>query len=277
MAVKLKGVDVSHHNGAIDWQKVAKTGIRFAIIRACYGWDNDEQIDKRFVSNAAGCEKNNIPYGFYHYSYAQTPEDAKKEAAFFLRVIKGYKPTYPVYFDFEEPSQVGGTKNGKTYKGLPLETQLQIIEAFLGVIEAAGYYGGLYMSASHLERLYKYSPYRVGKYATWVAHINTDKPAYSGNYGMWQYSWKGHVDGSSAETDVNWAYIDYPSVIKKAGLNGWKAAKPEQTPAQDKEPAEGKTIPLETYNALQAKYDALQTKYKAVISAIKELMAKYGQ
>lgn len=273
MAIQLKGIDVSHHNGAIDWRKVANTGIRFAIIRACYGWDNDKQIDKRLVSNVAGCEQNKIPYGFYHYSYAMTPEDAKKEASFFLRVIKNFKPTYPVYFDFEEPSQVGGSKNGKTYTGLPLETQLQIIETFLGAIEAAGYFGGLYMSAYHLEKLYKYAPKRVEKFAVWVAHITNDKPSYSGSYGMWQYSWKGKVDGSSEDTDVNWVYVDYPSIIKKAGLNGLSA---EKSPADGEEAPKGETVPPEKYEALQAKFDALQSDYDDLIDEIKALITKYG-
>lgn len=273
---ELKGIDVSHHNGAIDWRKVANTGIRFAIIRACYGWDNDKQIDKRLVSNVAGCEQNNIPYGFYHYSYAQTPEDAKKEASFFLRVIKSFKPSYPVYFDFEEPAQVGGVKNGKTYAGLPLETQLQIIETFLGAIEAAGYFGGLYMSASHLERLFKYSPYRVSKFAVWVAHINTDKPSYSGNYGMWQYSWKGKVDGSSDETDMNISYLDYAEIIKSKGFNGWKTIKPAQPPVDTEEAPKGETVPLEKYEALQAKFDGLQSDYDDLIAELKTLITKYG-
>ena len=277
MAFQLKGIDVSHHNGAIDWRKVANAGVGFAIIRACYGWDNDAQIDKRLVSNVAGCEKNNIPYGFYHYSYAMTPEDAKKEASFFLRVIKDFKPSYPVYFDFEEPSQVGGVKNGKTYAGLPLETQMQIIEAFLGAIEEAGYFGGLYMSASHLERLYLHYPLRVGKFAVWVAHITSaSKPAYSGEFAMWQYSWKGKIDGSSEDTDMNISYVDYAAIIKGKGFNGWNDAETNGAPAQDAESAEGETIPAETYNALQAQFKALQDEHAELLASIKYLITKYG-
>ena len=129
-----KGIDVSYAQGKIDWEKVKKSGVEFAMIRACYGWDNDEQIDRYFRYNVAGCEAAGLPYGLYHYSYAKTPEEAKKEAAFFLRVIKGMKPEYPVVFDLEDTSQ----------QRLGKETLTAIAKAFLSEVESAGYYAMLY-------------------------------------------------------------------------------------------------------------------------------------
>ncbi len=81
----IKGIDVSYAQGNIDWAKVKASGVSFAMIRACYGWDDDSQIDRYFRANVQGCEAVGLPYGLYHYSYAQTPEDAEKEGAELLQ------------------------------------------------------------------------------------------------------------------------------------------------------------------------------------------------
>ncbi|HWP51660.1 MAG TPA: glycoside hydrolase family 25 protein [Clostridia bacterium] len=237
MSLALKGIDVSHYQGLIDWAKVKATGYKFALIKATYGWDNDKQVDPKFKTNVAGCEAAGIDYGLYHYSYAMTPEDAIKEAKFFLKHIAGLKPAMPVAFDFEEVDQIGGTKyvDGKAVKvaGLPLETQLQIIEAFMSVLEKAGYFGMIYMSTYYLQKLYNYAPARVAKFAAWIAQY-ASACTYIGKVGIWQhgvigsygvkgkdYTIDGAVPGVSANCDVNECYVDYPAIIKQAGLNGW--------------------------------------------------------
>ena len=92
-----KGIDVSHHQGAIDWGKVKAAGIDFAIIRCGYGDDMESQDDRCWEANIKGCEENGIPYGIYIYSYATTPEMVDSEVRHTLRLIKetGAKPTYP--------------------------------------------------------------------------------------------------------------------------------------------------------------------------------------
>ena len=231
----MKGIDVSHYQGTIDWAKVKAAGYEFGMIKATYGWDNDAQIDPKMAANIAGCEAAGLPYGFYHYSYAESPEDAAKEAAFFLRHIALYKPAMPVAFDFEEPFQIGGTKSGVTYPGYSLEKQLCIIEAFLGAIEKAGYFGMIYMSAYYLQKLYNYAPARVAKFAAWIAQY-ASACTYTGKVGIWQhgvigsYGTKGKdftidgaVPGVGANCDVNVCYVDYPNIIKSAGLNGYSS------------------------------------------------------
>ena len=265
MADLFKGIDVSHHQGIIDWQKVKDSGVQFALIRACFGWDNDEQIDKQFAANVSGCEDVGLSYGLWHYSYATCAADARREAAFFLRVIKGCKPLFPVHFDFEEAFQVGGSKKGITYEGYSPEKQLQTIEAFLKEVEAAGYYGGIYMSASPLQRLLRYAPDRISRYDAWVAHVNAAKPSYSGAYGIWQHSWKGSIPGISGDVDLDYAYRDYPTIIRRAGLNGWKI--PAVAPAQ--------TVPRADYEALQARYDALEAKHTALLSGLEALLHQH--
>ena len=126
-----KGLDVSHHQGKIDWEKVSKSDVDFVIIRCGYGNNLTSQDDKYFAQNVAGCEKYNIPYGIYIYSYALSKSDAKSEANHVLRLIKstGAKPTYPIYIDYEDSSQ-----NGLTPKQLG-----NFATAFFNKTIAAGY------------------------------------------------------------------------------------------------------------------------------------------
>lgn len=262
----MKGIDVSHYQGAIDWAKVKAAGYEFGMIKATFGWDNDKQIDPKMMANIAGCEAAGLPYGFYHYSYAESPEDAAKEAAFFLRHIAPYKPAMPVAFDFEEPFQIGGyDKKGVYHAGYSLEKQLCIIEAFLGAIEKAGYFGMIYMSAYYLQKLYNYAPARVAKFAAWVAQY-AGTCTYTGKVGIWQhgvigsYGTKGKdftidgaVPGVNANCDVSIGYVDYPSIIKGAGLNGWrKGGEPDKD--VDAEP---------DYKAL---YEGLLAKLQALVN-----------
>ncbi|HOC34819.1 MAG TPA: GH25 family lysozyme, partial [Ruminococcus flavefaciens] len=100
----MKGIDVSVHNGNIDWGKVKADGIDFAILRAGYG-RLVSQKDERFEQNYAGAKAVGLPIGAYWYSYAMTPEEAELEADVFLSVIKGKRFEMPVYFDLEEKKQ----------------------------------------------------------------------------------------------------------------------------------------------------------------------------
>lgn len=201
------GIDVSKHQGNINWSHVKADGIQFAIIRAGYGKELSQK-DSQFENNYAGCKSNGIPCGVYWYSYATTVEDAKKEARVCLQVISGKTLEYPVYFDLEEPDQF---KLGK-------KACSDIVQAFCDEIEKAGYYAGLYCSTYYLKNYISESVRK--RYAVWVAQYN-DKCSYTGNYGIWQKSNKGNVYGISGDVDLDECYIDYPTAIKKAGLNGF--------------------------------------------------------
>jgi len=203
----VKGIDVSYAQGAIDWAKV-KGQVDFAMLRTGYGW-GEHQEDSRFSANAAGCQAQGIPFGVYHYSYALTPQEAKEEARSCLAILDNRPLQWPVAFDFEEKAQLA----------LPPRQQLELIDAFLGEIERAGYFGMLYLSASPLERLYRAEPKRVERYALWVAHVEVEQPATTAPWGIWQHSWKGTVEGITGPVDLNTAAIDYGAVIEQAGLN----------------------------------------------------------
>ncbi|WP_101908878.1 glycoside hydrolase family 25 protein [Marasmitruncus massiliensis] len=250
-----RGTDVSYAQGTINWPVVAKN-VDFAMIRATLGYPSPgfTGVDRCWEANISGAVNSGIPFGLYHYSYALTTDAAKKEAENFLDKIKGYKPTYPVAFDFEEPKQLA----------LPAETQMDIIDTFMETVEQAGYYAVLYMSASPMLALMRAQKERMGFYDKWVAHVGVASPAVSG--GIWQYSWKGEVPGirddlpsghAQKGVDLDYAYKDYPNLIKSNGKNGW-----------------GKRVPTEPVieTVPKAEYDALETKYNALINGMKALI-----
>lgn len=191
---KLKVIDVSVHQGTIDWSAVKASGVDGAIIRCGYGSDISSQDDKQWKRNADECTRLGIPFGTYLYSYAKTTEQAKSEAEHVLRLVKGYALSYPIYYDLEQ----AGTESGA----------IERAKVFGDIIEAAGYWCGVYANkswwTSHLAGL--------EKYVKWVAQYNSEC-TYNGSYDMWQYSSSGSVPGISGNVDMNWCYRDYPSEI----------------------------------------------------------------
>lgn len=189
----LKGIDVSHHQGDVDWKKVKATGVQFAIIRAGYG-KYAYQEDPCFEDNIEGAYNAGIPVGVYWYSYADTAAEARQEAEACLTVIKPYKDkiTLPVFFDQEyEPAILSA--------GNSIRTQCCI--AFIKAIEAAGYKAGLYGSQDWLDN--KIDDSQIPETATvWVAQYS-NKCTYTGRYTIWQYTSSGKVDGISGRVDMN--------------------------------------------------------------------------
>lgn len=202
----MKGIDVSKHQGNIDWSKVH---VDFAIIRAGYGKELSQK-DEQFENNYAGCKKNNIPCGVYWYSYATSVEEAKKEAKVCLEVIKGKTFEFPIFFDLEEKRQFDLGKKACS----------EMVQAFCDTLENAGYYAGLYCSTYYLTNFVTEAV--RNRYAIWVAQYN-DKCTYSGQYGIWQKSSEGKINGINGNVDIDECYIDYKSVIKKKGLNGFSS------------------------------------------------------
>lgn len=212
MSTQLKGVDLSVHNGTVDFATLSKN-VDYAIIRAGYG-KLASQKDKKFEEYYAGCKKYGIPVGTYWYSYAKSVSEMKQEAQVFLNVIKGKQFEYPVYLDFEEKSQFN----------LGKATCIAMAKAFLEVIENAGYYAGMYCSSYYLSTFFDSSI--RDRYTMWLAHYNVTKPTYGGAYDIWQYTSTGRIGGVNGNVDMNWGYTDFASIIKQAGLNGFTGAEP---------------------------------------------------
>lgn len=203
----IRGIDVSKWQGNINFQKVKDSGISFVIIRAGYG-KLPSQKDKYFEDNYCKAKASGLDVGVYWYSYAMSVNEAREEARACLSIIKGKQFEYPVYFDLEEQKQFA---KGRVFCD-------SIVDAFCSELEKNGYFAGLYISRSPLERFISESTAK--KYALWVAEYNS-KCRYNGDYGMWQYSSKGKVNGISGNCDMNYCYKNYPSVIKNGGFNGY--------------------------------------------------------
>jgi len=208
--MKLSGIDISYHNGDIDFSKL-KSKVDFIIMRAGYGTKTSDSKEIKFDIYYEEAKKYNIPIGTYWYCYAKTTEEALLEAKTFLNKVKGKKFEFPVYYDVEEPYVL---KTGK-------ENVNAIIKIFCEELEKNGYYPGIYCSANYLNNLI--SDEVKNKFEIWVAHWGVDKPNYKGKWGLWQYSSKGHFDDIHSEfVDLDTAIIDYEPIIKSMGKNGYE-------------------------------------------------------
>lgn len=211
-------IDVSKHQGKFDWQAAYSRGIRHAMLRAGYG-RYSSQVDPQFERNAAECARLGIQYGVYWYSYASSPAEARQEARCCLAAIKGKHLCLPVAYDIEyEPCILRLTNAQRT----------ALVEAFLGEVEAAGYYGILYASRDFIRNRLDYKA--LAKYDIWVAQY--------GNactcplpYGIWQYSSRNAlgIPGYGTSLDCNRVYKDYEQLMIQAGLQGHTAPAPEDT------------------------------------------------
>ena len=219
-----KGIDVSHWQGVIDWLSVKESGIEFAILKAG-GSDDGFYTDSTFEQNYKEAKAVGLPVGAYYFvgSLCTSRADGIADAKRFLEIIKGKSFEYPVYIDLESTNPAA--KAGAT----------EACIGFCETMEAEGYYCGIYASdvSGFAERL---DITKLQKFDKWVARYGS-KPQYVKTYGMWQYSSTGTVSGISGGVDMDESYMNYPEIIKGAGLNGFK--KPE--PATEPEPAK-KTI-----------------------------------
>ena len=188
-----RGIDVSNHQGTVDWNKVKAAGIDFAILKVgpVYGKPDDS-----FERNAAECERLGIPYGVYYYSYARSVEDANKEADRTLAWLGGHHPSLPVYYDLEDNYILQDPNFSK-------DKLAQIAQAFCNRMEAVGFKSGIYANLNWLNN-YLDSPSLSG-YDHWVAQYNW-RCDYAGSYSFWQYSSSGNVPGVNGRCDMNYCF-----------------------------------------------------------------------
>lgn len=214
-----KGIDISYCQTRVDWDKL---DVDFVIMRAGYGREVSQK-DTMFESHYANAKQRGIPCGCYWYSYTMDVEGAKKEAQACLEVIKGKQFEYPVFFDLEENKQFA----------LGKEKVSEIMRTFIETVEAAGYWVGLYGSYSSLMNYT--SDYIRNNKAIWLAHWGVQKSPYPYQYGTWQYA-VGRIDGVYGDCDLDYCYVDYPTLIKDAGLNGFQKQTVEPEPPKPQTP-----------------------------------------
>ena len=188
------GIDVSEHNGTINWDAVKNSGqVDFAILRVGYGDDYSYQDDKQWARNVSECERLGIPYGVYIYSYATSWSQLNSEVSHVKRLLKGHNPSYPVYIDMEDDSTIGLGRN----------TLTQFAKSFCDQINSAGYTAGVYANLNWWNN-YLYAS-QLDNYERWVAQYNSSC-WYEGDYSLWQHSSSGSVPGISGNVDMNYEY-----------------------------------------------------------------------
>lgn len=195
MAIKL-GVDISYHNGDIDFKTLSKN-VEFIIIRAGYGQGN---IDKKLFEYVSGCNQYNIPYGFYWFSYATNEERGIREAKYFIDAIKTFKPIYPCFFDFEDDSHKGI---------LSYQEIANIANGFIRTMNASGYTCGIYCDNEYYNGYAKAFSCKVPIwYARWGSKLTPPE------CDIYQYTDKGIVDGIKTKVDMNNCYKEYGQTEK---------------------------------------------------------------
>ena len=199
------GIDVSHHQGVIDWESVKAAGIDFAIIRCGYGMNLTEQDDRQWSRNVSECERLGIPYGVYFYSYAMTADMAVEEGAHAVRLLEGHNPDLPVFYDLEENSQLVLGSGGLA----------EIARIFCDIVSSKGYEVGVYASLNWWQ--YYLTDAVFENWHRWVAEWRSSCH-YNGRYEMWQYTDEGSISGINGYVDMDYWYGADPQELHKDGL-----------------------------------------------------------
>lgn len=195
------GIDVSEHQGAIDWATVAQY-VDFAIIRIGYrGYTSGGMVmDSYYASNIEQATANGVPVGVYFYSQAVTYEEGVEEANFVLNHLGDYGLAYPIVLDREDPMQEDARTNDMT-----VEQHTQAVKGFLDTIEQSGHRSMLYTNRMYyalyldLEQIYD-CPIWFAQYA--------DEPDWPYEFAIWQYTESGTVPGIAGTVDMNIQMMD---------------------------------------------------------------------
>lgn len=215
--MSVKGIDVSKYQKEIDWSKVRNDGVEFALIRAGYGRETSQK-DPYFEQNYAGAKAAGLRVGAYWYSYAESAEDAKTEAAAFLTSVSGKAFDLPVYYDVEEKAQA---QKGK-------EFVTSVILAFAEEVEKAGYTAGVYANTNWLKNYIALD--KLGGRSIWKADWSQE-PDESIACDIHQYTSNGSVNGISGRVDMDTGYAAFCKIPEKP------APMPEPEPTPEPEPA----------------------------------------
>jgi GH25 family lysozyme M1 (1,4-beta-N-acetylmuramidase) len=219
--IELDGIDISKHNGVVDWNKVRDAGKKFAFIRLGWcGWDgsiaSNNGLDSMFHTNMKNAITAGIDVGIYLYSYAKTPQAAEVAANETLEIIKPYELKYPIAFDMEDTSD-----SGVRYDKMSKSDNSAIINSFMNTIKSANYFPILYTYTSFIQNYVDTS--LLTQWDVWIAQY-AKSVTYKGKYTIWQHhgdvkGFIGTCPGVSGNCDLNTSYKDYAQLIKLNGLN----------------------------------------------------------
>lgn len=199
------GMDVSQHNGKINFKKAKRDGIEFVFIRVGYtGYTKSSfslNLDKKYKTYIKDATKAGLKVGVYWYSQSTKVSEAKKEAKALLKAIKGYSITMPVVFDYE----FADTKKGRLDSAKLSKTNMTANAlAFLNTVSNAGYDACIYASENFLVE-HLYANQISSNFKVWLANYSS-KTNYNGDYEFWQHTAKGIVSGMRGNVDINFWY-----------------------------------------------------------------------
>lgn len=208
------GIDISRWQGDFNVSKaVSDSGVKFAIVKIG-GGDSVCYKDREFENNYLKCKDAGIPVGCYFFGQALTKEKAIEEANYWLSLMKGHQFDYPVFYDVEA-------------KMLTLDKRklTDIVKTVCEVIEKAGYWVGIYSSASHFNN--NMYDEELKRYSHWVASWGTTIPVLrkGGATQIWQFGGETNklrsnkINGQTVDQD--YSFINFPSLIKDKKLNGY--------------------------------------------------------
>lgn len=212
MAINRKVLDVSKYQPTIDYAACAKD-IDGVILRCgiTYWGAQDKAVDSCFEKHYKGFKAQGVPVGVYYYSAADSVSQAIQEAQKCLEIIKGKQLEYPVYYDMECNERHGKLNGAQRY---------EIADAFLSTVEKAGYFVGFYSYSAFIQQMgMEYFNRLKLKYSIWLADYRKTPASYTRD--MWQYTSGGTVAGINGRVDLSHCYKDFPTIIKRAGLNGF--------------------------------------------------------
>lgn len=194
-----EGIDVSSHQGEINWELVKQDGIEFAIIRAGYRGYTQGLLeeDPYFQRNLKEAEEAGIQIGVYFFSQAISKEEAVEEAKFVLQLLDGRELAYPVYFDWEEIPTEARTDHVDT------NTLTECAKAFCETIVQEGYQAGVYFNQVFGYQRFDLSSLQA--YSLWLAQYE-QAPDFLFDFQLWQYTCEGKVNGIETIVDRNLSF-----------------------------------------------------------------------
>lgn len=205
-----QGIDVSYHNGTLDWSTIKAAGVDFAILRAAYrGYGTEGTLvrDAKFAEYMQGAMSQGIPVGAYIYSQAITTAEAVQEANYILNIVRGYSLDLPIVFDYEFAGVKSGRLDSAWSSGkLNKSKMTDIALAFCDTIKNAGYDAMVYANKTFLSKNLDHEVIENAGYEIWLAHYTTNTN-YTGDYKIWQYTSSGKIPGIANKVfDCNFMY-----------------------------------------------------------------------
>ena len=205
-----QGIDVSYHNGTLDWSTIKAAGVDFAILRAAYrGYGTEGTLvrDAKFAEYMQGAMSQGIPVGAYIYSQAITTAEAVQEANYILNIVRGYSLDLPIVFDYEFAGVKTGRLDSAWSSGkLNKSKMTDIALAFCDTIKNAGYDAMVYANKTFLSKNLDHEVIENAGYDVWLAHYTTNTN-YTGDYKIWQYTSNGRIPGIEGKRfDCNFMY-----------------------------------------------------------------------